>query len=447
MENKMNILIVDDNMTNRMMLLALLENFASENHLSFELDEAGDGQEAVNKCNEKEYAMVLMDINMPNMNGIEASRIIREMHTKIMIIAVSTSDDIEQRRAILNNGAEDYISKPIDADVFKTRMKNYMHLLEARQNKMAVSSRFINLYSNEIYSRHTSFILDSEDSLAEFWEFFLLKARAKSNYLSDIVRAVVSIVERQLKIAPTNKLYIEESEDKQYFTLTNIDVLPEKVIQLILAKNEIKEGYKLSPSKISFELFKAKQYEDEDLKSVAIENNTTQESKELKIIETNNEVSFASSQALEVFDYMDPDDLMDLEEYVKKLSSIMLIVGYGDVTEDEVMDIYTNLDRVSSILSSYSEVYPISVALSQLSEDMSSHVEEFTQNSEALGPMCKAFSTDLSNWVEQSFHTGAPSADFMNDTIVVNCQTIGGMLKMDEAAPAGDDDFDDIFDF
>ena len=77
MENNMKILIVDDNMTNRMMLQALLENFANENNLVFELDEASDGHEAVDKCNQTEYALVLMDINMPNMNGVEASSIIR----------------------------------------------------------------------------------------------------------------------------------------------------------------------------------------------------------------------------------------------------------------------------------------------------------------------------------------------------------------------------------
>jgi len=436
----MKILIVDDNMTNRMMLQALLENFAQENNIKFELEEANDGKEAVAKCDENDYSMILMDINMPVMNGVEASRIIREKHQKIMIIAVSTSDDIEQRRAILNNGAEDYIAKPIDADIFKTRMKNYLSLLDARQHKSALSSRFINLYSNEIFSRHTTFILDSEDAIAEFWEFFLLKARAKSNYLSDIVRAVVSIVEKQIKISPTNKLYIEESEDKQYFTLTNIDALPSKVVDLILKKNEITDGYKKTSSKISFELLKAKQYEDESEDNFG-------DIKEVKLIATEEDVVFASSQSLEVFNYMDSDDLYDLEEYIKKLSSIMLIVGYGDVTQEEVVEIYTNLDRVSGILSSYSEVYNISVGLAQLSADMSSHMEEFSKNSESLGPMCKAFSTDLSNWVEQSFHTGAPSVDFMNDTIVVNCQTIGSMLKMDEEAPAGDDDFDDIFDF
>ena len=126
----------------------------------------------------------------------------------------------------------------------------------------------------------------------------------------------------------------------------------------------------------------------------------------------------------------------------------MLIVGSGDITVDEATEIYSYLDRVGAILSTYSEIYPISQAISTLSSDMQNYLNEFVENSEALGPMCAAFSKDLTNWIEQSFHTGAPSADFMNDTIVVNCQTISSMLKMNEVSDdAGADDFDDIFDF
>lgn len=439
----MKILIVEDNATNRLMLSSLLQSYANENQLTFDITEAEDGVVAVEKCTVVQYDLVFMDINMPNMNGIEASKKIREINEKTMIIAVSTSDDIDQRREILNSGAEDYISKPIDVDVFKSRMKNYISLLEARQNKITSSTRFINLFSNEIYNRHTTFLLDSEDALAEFWEFFLLSIEEKSNDLSDVVRVIVDIVERQMKLSPTNKLFIEESETKQYFTLINIDILPQQVIELIIKKNGIENAYKLTNSKISFELFKAKkeQKNKEASKPVVEEVQNIPETQEIK------EVEVMQSKALEVQDYLDEDDLLDLEEFVTKLNSVMLIVGYGDVMPEDVSEICNNLERVSGILSSYSEVYPIAVALADLAQDMSSHVEEFTQNSEALGPMCKAFATDLANWVEQSFHTGSPSADFMNDTIVVNCQTIGSMLKMNEESVGGEDDFDDIFDF
>jgi len=140
-------------------------------------------------------------------------------------------------------------------------------------------------------------------------------------------------------------------------------------------------------------------------------------------------------------------DLYDLEEYSTKLGSLMLVVGSGDITEEEVIEIYTYLEKLGSILSTYSEVYVISKALTAFAYDMSQHTKEFIENSSDLGTMCKAFSNDMSTWIHMSFHSGAPSADFMNDTIVVNCETISGMLKMNDNSDDSLEDLDDIFDF
>ena len=151
------------------------------------------------------------------------------------------------------------------------------------------------------------------------------------------------------------------------------------------------------------------------------------------------------SSALEVFEYLDPDDLIDLEEYAGRLNSLMLLVG-NEITEEEIVEIYTYLDRIAAILHTYSEALVISEALASLARDMRENVETFLENAEALAPMCFAFSKDMTNWIEKTFHTGAPSVDFMDDTIAVNSQTISSMLSMDESG-AGDDDLDDIFDF
>ena len=445
----MNILIVDDNKNNRMILRLLLEDYVEENEgVEFFLDEAEDGLIAVNKCKEKDYDVVLMDIMMPNMDGIEATKIIRQSNKKIMIIAVSAVDDSERQKQILNNGAEDYISKPVNADIFVSRIANYKTLIEARKHKIS-SSVSINLFTKNIFNRHLKFIINSEDALSEFWEYFLLGSEIKCENLSDVVRTIFSIAEKQRRLNIDSDVYVEESEDNKYFTLTNIDALPTGIIKLILNKNNFTGEYKVNEKKISFILIRPSISEEFE-EPVIIEQ--VAPVKEMPIEEIISEevvaspLDFSSSASLSVFDYMDEEDLHDLEEYASKLNSIMLIVGGGDVTEDEVVEIYTYLDRLGSILATYSEVYVISKALSQLSIDMSTYMNEFIKNSEALGPMCKAFSNDMTSWIDQSFHTGAPSVDFMNDTIVVNCQTITGMLKMDEA-PADDGDFDDIFDF
>ncbi len=448
----MNILVVDDNTNNRMILKLFLEDYAEENgNTSLNIEEASDGIEAVQKCKDKSFDIIFMDIMMPRMDGIEATKIIRQSNDKIMIVAVSAVDDSDKKKIMLNNGAEDYISKPVNYDIFLSRMTNYKILVDTRKHKK-ISASGINPFTSEIFSRYTRFMITSEDSLSEFWEFFLLNARQKYDNLSDVVRILFAVAEMKLEDKKEAFIYIEESDDYQYFTLSEIEKISPEILKSMIVKNNSYLEYKITKDKISFKLEK----KFSEVKEIVsdLHNSNIQNTKESRIVQTKvikEETALISqllpsSQALQVFDYMEAEDLYDLEEYAGKLSSLMLIVGSGDVTEEEVTEIYTYLEKIGSILATYSEIYPISKALSELAGDMATHVPEFTQNSEALGPMCKAFSNDMSNWIEMSFHTGAPSAEFMNDTIVVNCQTIGGMLKMDEQT-SSNEDFDDIFDF
>ncbi len=439
----MNILIVDDNGNNRMILKLLLQDYEEDNSIEFSIDEASNGIKAVQKCENNHFDIVFMDIMMPNMDGIEASKRIRQSDSKVMIIAVSAVDDIDRKKQILDNGAEDYVPKPVNADIFKSRIGNYITLIEARGHEKNNANQ-VNLFTNEIFSRHTNFIIKSEDSLSEFWEFFLLNVTRKNEFLSDVVRTIVSIAEMQVKLSVVSGVYIEESDDAQYFTLTKIDKLPSKMVELILKKNRPECEYKVDETKISFELSKIYNIDDEEIIEESIKESAAlivQESE----VEIASPIEF-SSKKLEVFNYLDEEDLFDLEEYSSKLSSLMLIVGSGDISQEEVVEIYSYLERLASILSTYSEVYIISQALSALASDMSEYSDKFIENSEDLGTMCKAFSNDMSTWIQMSFHSGAPSIDFMNDTIVVNCETIGGMLKMDESAESSED-LDDIFDF
>jgi len=441
----MNVLIVDDNKNNRMILSLLLEDYMDEHKgVAFKMDEAVDGLEAVRMCDAKEYDLVFMDIMMPNMDGIEATKAIRQKHKKLLIIAVSAVDDNERQKLILSSGAEDYVSKPVNSDIFNRRLANYVNLVKSRVEKKehtVENENGINLFTKEIYSRYTRFLLSSDDALSELWEYYLLDAEYKCESLSDVVRTIFSIGEIQIKLNINSSLFVEDSESFKYFTVVNIDSLPPKILELLIKKNEMICEYKIENNKVTFKLPKLVEVIEEikeESFSAPIEPLQEKPTPALEV---------QSSVALQIFDYIDEDDMSDLEEYAGRLSSLMLIVGSGDVSEDEAIEIYTYIEKIGAILSTYSEIYAIAKALSTLASDMSTHIPEFIKNSEALGPMCAAFSKDMRNWIEMSFHTGAPSIDFMNDTIAVNSQTIGNMLKMDEAPAGGDDDFDDIFDF
>ncbi len=435
----MNILIVDDNSNNRMIIRLILEDYQEDNNISFNIEEVADGEEAISICQDKHFDIVYMDIMMPNIDGIEATKVIKKQFPKMMIIAVSAIDDIDRMKLILNNGAEDYISKPINTDIFVSRLINYIAIINYREHMMHNINK-INVYTSKIFSKYTRFMIDSENALAEFWECFLFATSKKYDGLSDVVRTAFSIAETQLKFLKQCDIYVEESEQFQYFSIKNMDKIPEKVIKLIISRSASDLEYKIEGDTLSFKLYKVNTFSDEEYEIKS----------DVVVEEVNQAVSVGfkkSKENLEVFDYIEPDDMVDLKEYSSKLNTLMLIAGSGDLQHEEVIEIYSYLERIAALLSSYSEVYSISVALSSLATDMSNNIEEFVQNSESLGPMCKAFANDMSTWIDMSFVTGAPSVDFMNDTIVVNCQTISSMLTMDNSSSDVEADMDDIFDF
>ncbi len=109
------ILLAEDNPLNQEIAITILEE------KGFDIDVACDGAEAVRMVKESEpgfYKLILMDVQMPNMNGYEATRTIRNMNesyaSEIPIIAMTANAFEEDRREALKNGMNAHIGKPID---------------------------------------------------------------------------------------------------------------------------------------------------------------------------------------------------------------------------------------------------------------------------------------------------------------------------------------------
>lgn len=105
-----------------MLLKLLLEE------LELEADIANDGLEAVEAVKEKKYDVILMDENMPNMSGLEATKIIRELEfgVEVPIVAVTANALKGDKYTFTENGMNDYLSKPIDSNELKTVLQKYL---------------------------------------------------------------------------------------------------------------------------------------------------------------------------------------------------------------------------------------------------------------------------------------------------------------------------------
>ncbi len=106
--NKTNILIVDDQILFAESLKTVLELRSDGFQI---IDIAADGREAVRMAEIHKPALILMDIRMPGMNGVEAVGVIKERFPEIKVIMLTTFDDDEYIYNALNNGADGYLLK------------------------------------------------------------------------------------------------------------------------------------------------------------------------------------------------------------------------------------------------------------------------------------------------------------------------------------------------
>ena len=103
------ILVAEDNDSNYMLMTYVLKNH-------YEFFRARNGQEAVEMALSENPDLVLMDIKMPIMSGLEATQSIREKNSDLPIIALTANAFDSDRVAAMEAGCNNFLSKPINAD-------------------------------------------------------------------------------------------------------------------------------------------------------------------------------------------------------------------------------------------------------------------------------------------------------------------------------------------
>jgi len=132
-----NILIIDDEKAIRKTLGEILS------YEGYKMEEAGDGEEGLKRIKEKDYDVILCDIKMPKIDGIEFLERAKEINADIPIIMISGHGTIETAVEAVKKGAYDYISKPPDLNRLLITIRNAMDktslVAEAKVLKRKVS--------------------------------------------------------------------------------------------------------------------------------------------------------------------------------------------------------------------------------------------------------------------------------------------------------------------
>ena len=113
------ILVAEDNDSNYIQMTYILKKY-------YEYDRAKNGQEAVDMVEKNAYDIVLMDIKMPVIDGLEATKKIKENHPDLPVIALTANAFDSDRQLAFDAGCDDFLSKPVSSELCLKTIRKFL---------------------------------------------------------------------------------------------------------------------------------------------------------------------------------------------------------------------------------------------------------------------------------------------------------------------------------
>src|SRR5690242_9055755 len=137
------ILIIDDEATLRKTLARILQQ------AGFEVTTAENAEQALAYLQSASYDLVYMDLRMPGLHGLDALKLVHEMHPNLPVILFTAQPDLNSAVEALRSGATDYLLKPLKPQVVIDRTKNILMTQQREKRKREISAQ-IELLQTEL---------------------------------------------------------------------------------------------------------------------------------------------------------------------------------------------------------------------------------------------------------------------------------------------------------
>jgi PAS domain S-box-containing protein len=247
------VLLVEDNRVNQIVAINFLQSWGIHTVV------ASNGKEALELILEKRYDLVLMDLQMPVMNGYDATRAIRALDDlyfkNIPIIALTASAMIEMRDKVMMTGMTDYMSKPFHPGDLQRIIAKYILNGEFEATPVSISNQ-LDLYTEGNIEFKRELIRQFIDNLEELKSVFEKAITEKS---ADIFRAAVHKSKTTVSVINHKPLSeaIHDAREKMTAVFPGSDSFPDALrIQfyktcdeaVILLKDEMNKTYTIQPT-------------------------------------------------------------------------------------------------------------------------------------------------------------------------------------------------------
>lgn len=142
-KKRYSILVVDDDNAHRIMLTTLIKGW------QYEVFEANDGQVAIDMVQDRYYDLILMDIRMLKVSGLEAMEQIKVFNPSIPVIIMTAYSSIETAVGALKNGAYDYLTKPLDFEKLKLIISRATEHFELKEENRLLKQNLENQFNRQ----------------------------------------------------------------------------------------------------------------------------------------------------------------------------------------------------------------------------------------------------------------------------------------------------------
>ena len=181
------ILIAEDNPINRKLLKSMLKS------LEFDVDTVTDGPSVLTSLEDNSYDLILMDCQMPGMDGDEVTRVIREgKHGKggqPVIVAITADVSANHKETCMQAGMDDFLAKPVRLDMLKSGLRRWSLMSNSRRRQQPDTTESAAGAGDDIIGRlqNRAGVIDS-NALDEFIDLFLSDASSRLEVLQEALR-------------------------------------------------------------------------------------------------------------------------------------------------------------------------------------------------------------------------------------------------------------------
>ncbi len=178
----------------------------------YAVDTCDNGKEACELCFVEVYDLVVLDLNLPEIDGFEVLRHIRELNTQLKILILSARNDVSDKVKGLDNGANDYLTKPFDFVELEARIRNLLRRnfiqqdnilifdkvkLDIAKQKVFICGIEVNLTKKEFsilqyFFMYPNKIISQEELIDHIWD-------SNVNNFSGAIRVHIASLRKKIK--------------------------------------------------------------------------------------------------------------------------------------------------------------------------------------------------------------------------------------------------------